>query len=126
MKKWLTAVGLIVICAGIFVFYNKLYYPPLPMGNISKKEVVEKVKASKMQITKLTSDNGNEWYITSKADMRVVGERIKDLVSTKGWVFTQKDGNGLFFEKQGERLVVSTQMWTSAYVLIQIPDYFQK
>jgi len=33
----------------------------------------------------------------------------------------QKDGAGIFFEIQGNRLIVTTQKWTSNYVLVQIP-----
>lgn len=43
MKRLLITFGLIVVLAGAFVFYNKLYYPPLPIETISKKEVIEKL-----------------------------------------------------------------------------------
>ncbi|MEK9197025.1 hypothetical protein [Ureibacillus sp. FSL E2-3493] len=39
----------------------------------------------------------------------------------RGWTLTDKDGSGLFFEKQGEKLIVTTQKWTSEYVLVDIP-----
>lgn len=53
--------------------------------------------------------------------MASADEMIKELISKNGWVFKQKDGGGLFFEKQGNRLIVTTQKWTSDYVLVQIP-----
>ena len=56
--------------------------------------------------------------------MASADEMIEELVSENGWVFKQKDGAGLFFEKQGNRLIVTTQKWTGDYVLVQIPSNF--
>ncbi|MFC7686457.1 hypothetical protein [Ureibacillus sp. GCM10028918] len=50
-------------------------------------------------------------------------ENVKQLVAAKGWEFKEKDGSGLFFEKNGERLIATTQMWTKEYVLVKIPHY---
>lgn len=54
MKRLLITFGLIVVLAGAFVFYNKLYYPTLPIETISKKEVIEKLNKSDEKILKLT------------------------------------------------------------------------
>ena len=96
----------------------------MPMFGFEKKEAVEKIKGSNRQMVRLTNENGHEWYISSETNISVVGELIKEMVGQQGWVFTQKDGSGLFFERQGERLIVTTQMWTGDYVLIQIPAHF--
>lgn len=121
MKKLLLAIGLIIIFVGAFVFYNKLYYPSLPIENMSKKEVLEKLNNSDEKIVKLSNENGQEWYIISERNISLADEIIKEMVSQYGWVFKQKDGSGLFFEKQGENLIVSTKMWTGDYVLVKIP-----
>lgn len=109
MKKVLLAIGLTIIFVVVFVFYNKLYYPLLPIENMSKKEVIEKLNESDKQIVKLSNENGQEWYIVSERNTSVADEIIKEMVSQNDWVFKQKDGSGLFFEKQGETLIVSTQ-----------------
>lgn len=121
MKKLLLSIGLMIIFVGAFVFYNKLYYPSLPIENMSKKEVIEKLNNSDEKIVKLLNENGQQWYIISERNISVADEIIKEMVSQYGWIFKQKDGNGLFFEKQGENLILSTQMWTSDYVLVKIP-----
>ncbi|WP_274310019.1 hypothetical protein [Solibacillus daqui] len=126
MKKILITFGLIVVLAGAFVFYNKLYYPPLPIETISKKEVIEKLNKSDEKIIKITSGNEKEWYIVNEQDQSIVDETIIDLLSQKDWVFERKDGSGLFFEKQGEDLIVTTQKWTGDYSLVDIPMKFDK
>ena len=100
MKRLLITFGLIVVLAGAFVFYNKLYYPPLPIETIGKKEVIEKLNKSDEKIIKLTSENGKEWYIVNEQNQSIVDEIIIDMLSQKEWVFKRKDGSGLFFEKQ--------------------------
>src|SRR5699024_8754935 len=107
---------LIVVLAGAFVFYNKLYYPTLPIETISKKEVIEKLNKSDEKILKLTSENGKEWYIVNEQNQSIVDEIIIDMLSQKEWVFKRKDGSGLFFEKQGEDLIITTQKWTGVFI----------
>ncbi|RDW18204.1 hypothetical protein CWR48_11495 [Oceanobacillus arenosus] len=120
MKKLLLATGLIIIFVGVFIFYNKLYYPSLPKVNMSKKEVIEIVNNSDKEIAKLSSENGNEWYIIHERNTAAADKIIKEMLNQNDWVFKQKDGSGLFFEKQGENLIVSTQKWTADYMLVKI------
>lgn len=126
MKRLLITFGLIVVLAGAFVFYNKLYYPPLPIETISKKEVIEKLNKSDEKIIKLTSENGKEWYIVNEQNQSIIDEIIIDMLSQKEWVFKRKDGSGLFFEKQGEDLIITTQKWTGDYSLVDIPMKFDE
>lgn len=126
MKRLLITFGLIVVLAGAFVFYNKLYYPPLPIETISKKEVIEKLNKSDEKIIKLTSENGKEWYIVNEQNQSIIDEIIIDMLSPKEWVFKRKDGSGLFFEKQGEDLIITTQKWTGDYSLVDIPMKFDE
>lgn len=121
MKKVFVAIGFIILIAGALVFYNKLYYPALPIENISKKEVLEKVNTTDKPIVLLSNENGQEWYIVNAPNTSESDEIIKRMVSQSGWTFTDKDGSGLFFEKQGKKLIVTTQKWTSEYVLVEIP-----
>ncbi|MFC9540202.1 hypothetical protein ACFTQ7_10000 [Lysinibacillus sp. NPDC056959] len=126
MKKVLLTIGIIIFLVGAFVFYNKLYLPPLPIENISKKTVIEKIKDSKIQMVKLSSENGQEWYVIKERDTSVADEMIREMLDQNGWTFKQKEGNGLFFERHGENLIVSTQMWTGDYVLVKIPAKFNE
>ena len=126
MRKIGIVIGVIVLLVGGYVFYNKLYYPPLPIESITKKEVIEKLNNSDVKIIKLTVENGKEWYIVNERNQLNVGEIIIEMMSQKDWVFQEKDGSGLFFEKQGKRLIVTTQQWTGNYSLVDIPVSFDE
>ena len=126
MKKILIPIVLIVVFIGAFGFYNKLYYPSLPIETISKKEVIEKLNHSDQKIIKLTSEKGKEWYIVNERNQSNVDDIIKDMMNEKDWVFKEKDGSGLFFEKQGEDLIITTQKWTGNYSLVDIPMKFNE
>ena len=45
------------------------------------------------------------------------------MVKQKGWSFKDKEGSGLFFEKNSERIIVTTEMWMRKYVLIKVPEH---
>ena len=126
MKKILITIALIVLLVGAFVFYNKLYYPPLPIETVSKKEVIEKLNHSDQKLIKLTSEKGEEWYIVNERNQSNVDEIIIEMMNEKDWVFKEKEGSGLFFEKQGEELIVTTEKWTSNYSLVDIPMKFDE
>ncbi|MFE3577461.1 hypothetical protein [Lysinibacillus sp. NPDC059133] len=125
MKKVIVTIGIIILLVGAFVFYNKLYLPPLPIEHISKKTVIEKVNDSETRMVKLSNENGQEWY-GIKGNISAADEMIKEMLDQNGWIFKQKEGNGLFFERHGESLIVSTQMWTGDYVLVKIPANFNE
>ena len=124
MKRALLVIGLITILFGTLIYSNKLYYPSLPIENMSKKEVIKKLNDTDQKIVPLTNDNDKQWFIISERNISEADEMIKEMVMQKGWTFTQKEGSGLFFEKQGENLIVTTQKWTGNYVLVEIPDSF--
>ena len=113
----------IIIIPTVFIFVNKLYYPSLPMEDLSAKEAINKLKESDSNIAEIAVVGDSIWYITSSEGKGILNadERIKQLVISNGWEFKQKDGSGLFFEKDGERLIATTQMWTKNYVLVKIP-----
>lgn len=126
MQKVLVTIGIIIFLSGAFVFYNKLYLPPLPIENISKKTVIEKINDSEKRMVKLSNENGQEWYVIKGGNISAADEMIKEMLDQNGWIFKQKEGNGLFFERHGENLIVSTQMWTGDYVLVKIPANFNE
>ena len=109
MKKILITIALIIVLVGAFVFYNKLYYPSLRIETISKKEVIKKLNNSDEIIIKLAEEDGKEWYMLNERNQSNVDDIIKDMMNEKDWVFKEKDGSGLFFEKQGEDLIITTE-----------------
>ena len=60
------------------------------------------------KIAKIGVEGEAIWYIT-RSDGNV-DEKIKKMITAQGWTFKEKEGAGLFFEKDGELLIVTTQM----------------
>lgn len=123
-RKWLImSVVLIGIAAiAIFIYFNQVRYPALPADvESTPKEAVQKLNESNQPLVQISKDDEATWYIMKNED---VNEQIKQLISSKGWVFKEIDGNSLFFEKDDETLIVSTEMWTGNYRLVKVPAQF--
>jgi len=121
MKKILIAILLTLSIAGVYIFMNKLYYPPLPIESMSKKEVVHALKSSDEKIVPLTVENGKQWVLINERSQPIIDALIIDMLQNYGWAFKAKEGSGLFFEKQNTKLIVTTEKWTSNYSLVDIP-----
>lgn len=108
----------------LFIFVNKSYYPSLPIDNLSAKEAIEKLENSDNKVVEIAIEGDTIWYITRTENQGVLiaDENIKQMVGSKGWEFKEKDGSGLFFEKEGERLIATTQMWSKKYVLVKVQN----
>ncbi|RKD21068.1 hypothetical protein BEP19_15430 [Ammoniphilus oxalaticus] len=128
MKRFGVILGLTVAIVAAFIIVNKSYYPPLPINNLSAKEVIGKLKKSDEKIVKITENENYIWYITRTENegILIANENIKQMIGSRGWKFKEQNGAGLFFEKEGEGLIVTTQMWTKKYVLVQAQNKFME
>ncbi len=127
MKKVGIIIVLFITVIAVFVFINKLYYPSLPIDEISAKQAIEILKESDSKIAEIAVEADSIWYITSSENkgISITDENIKQMIGSNGWEFKEKDGAGLFFEKDNKRLIATTQIWTKNYVLIKIPSNFK-
>lgn len=128
MKRIGIILSIVIVIAAVFIFVNKSYYPSLPVDSLSAKETIEKLNKSDEKIVEIAKDDKSIWYITKNGEdgILTVDENIKKMISAKGWEFKDKMGSGLFFEKDDEQLIVTTQMWTKKYVLIQVQNQFKE
>ncbi|WP_226646125.1 hypothetical protein [Mesobacillus subterraneus] len=127
MKKVGFILGIAIGMIAVFIFVNKLYYPSLPIENVSAKEAIDQLKESESKIAEIAVEGDSIWYITRSENkgISIADETIKQMIGSNGWEFKEKDGAGLFFEKDGRRLIATTQMWTGNYVLVKIPGNFK-
>ncbi len=127
MKKVRYILGILIITIVVFIFAGKLHYPSLPVDDVSANEAIDKLKESDSKITEISVDGDFIWYITRSEDkgISIADEYTKQMVASYGWEFKEKDGAGLFFEKEGKRLIATTRMWTENYVLVKIPSDFK-
>lgn len=125
MKRFGIILVSLLIVVAVFFFVNKLYYPPLLMDKLS---AIEKLKNTDEKIVEVSTEDDSIWYITKSENkgMSLADDNIKQMIGSKGWQFKEQDGAGLFFEKDGEKLVVITEMWTTKYVLVQVQKKFKE
>lgn len=113
-----------MVAFALFLFVNESYYPSLPIDHLSAKEAIEKLENSDNKVVEIAIESDTIWYITRTENQGVLiaDENIKQMIGSNGWEFKEKDGGGLFFEKGGERLVATTQMWSEKYVLVKVQN----
>ncbi len=124
-RKWviISVVLISIILLAIFIYFNQLRYPALPADvESTPKEAVQKLNESDQPLVEVSKDNEATWYIMKNSED--VNKQIQDLISSKGWIFKNIDGNSLFFEKDDDELIVSTEMWTKKYRLVKVPTHF--
>ena len=119
--------GLFIVVITVFIFINKLHYPSLPIDDISAKEAIDILKESDSKINEIAVGGDSIWYITSSENkgISIRTRQNPPFVDLNDWEYKEKDGAGLFFEKDGKRLIATTQMWTKDYVLVKIPSNFK-
>ena len=117
----LPALAALVALAGFST--DRWLHPPFPVPNVSAKEAVKKLEASDGVLAELAAEGDARWFIARKgAGIGAVDEAIKRMSETEGWTFADKEGAGLFFEKDGERRVATARIWNRGYVLVKVQD----
>ncbi|PID25466.1 hypothetical protein [Sporosarcina sp. P7] len=127
--KWIgMIVAVLVVMVSVWIVVNKSYYPSLPIENLSAKEVIRQLTDSDRKIVEIAAEEDSAWYITRSQNkgISIADETIKEMIGSRGWAFKAKEGSGLFFEKEGETLLVTTQMWTKKYVLVHVSNQFKE
>ncbi|WP_338654203.1 hypothetical protein [Lysinibacillus sp. Y5S-8] len=121
MKKIGLLVATLLAVSAIFIYCNKLFYPPLPVDYLTSKEAIQKLNTFPFDLVALFNDKNVTWYMSARG-IQKLDEDIQQMMTNEGWAFLEKEGSGLFFEKNGERSIVTTEMWTKQYVLVQIQE----
>ena len=127
MKRVGFILAIVIFTFAVFIFVNNSYYPSLPIDNLSAKEVIKKLKNSDNKVVEIAVEGDTIWFITrtDNQGILIADENIKQMLGSNGWEFKDKDGSGLFFEKDGERLIATAQMWTKKYVLVKVQNKFK-
>ena len=125
-RKWLIIsvvfLGLALLVTSMY--FNPLRYPALPadIDSVTPREVVQKLNESDQPLVKISKGDEATWYMMRNSED--VNQQIEKLVSSRDWGFKGADGNSLFFEKDDDTLIVSTEMWTRKYRLVKVPAQF--
>ncbi|MGD6778000.1 hypothetical protein [Sutcliffiella horikoshii] len=125
MIKRLTIISIIAVILVIVAYNTRFYYATLPIESVNKKEVLQSINESPEPIEKIANEDGYDWFIT-RSNQGEYRETLKEMMGEHGWEFEYQDGSGYFFEKEGETLIVTTQMWTGEYVIVQVPEGWKR
>ena len=130
LKKIGIIVGILIALIavyGVYVFVNKLYYPPFPVSGISAKEAINIVQESDSEIAKIAVEGDTTWYLIRRENRGIddIEEKIKQMVAFNGWEYREKEGSALFFYRNEERLIATAKMWSKNYVIIKLPSNFK-
>lgn len=89
MKKVGFILSIVIVVIASFIFVNKLYYPALPIENLSAKDAINKLKESASKIVEIAVEGDSIWYITSSENrgISIADENIKKMVVSNGWEF---------------------------------------
>lgn len=91
------------------------------MESISKKELVSKGEEALNKLVYTTSENGHDWYIMSTDSSKSGNELIQQMAKAYGWQFIEQLGSGYIFERNGEQLIITTEMWSKQFQLVKVP-----
>lgn len=111
-----------LLFTAIYISYFKLYLPDLPVEGLTKRQAYEKVFNRHNAIMFLTDQGDYNWYIYNGPQKEGGTELIKRM-KTLGFHFIEQMGSGYFFinDNSQEKIVVTSQQWTSRYVLFKAP-----
>lgn len=105
----------------LFAIYERMVHPPLPIENISPQEASERITGSPSPIVYLTEEESYLWYAVKEKRTDRANQRIQEFMESHGWMFTEKMGSGLFFSRDSQEVILTTQKWTKNYTLVKVP-----
>lgn len=116
----------IILVIGLWSYFNRpaFLYPALPFSQPDKSSVVAKLKQAddEMLILLTTTDSDSRFFwVGAKSAQSGEAKPLKNLLQTSGWTFVEQEGAGYFFEKDKQRIVITSQMWSSDFVLFKVP-----
>lgn len=115
-----------ILVVVVWSYFNRpaFLYPALPFSQPDKSSVVAKLKQAddEMLIPLTTADSETRFFwLGAKSAQSGEAKTLKNLLQTNGWSFVEQEGAGYFFEKDKQRIVITSQMWSSDFVLFKVP-----
>ncbi|WP_301172463.1 hypothetical protein [Brevibacillus nitrificans] len=114
---------LTILAINILAARPPFLYPALPFDSVSKSTVVSLLQENPNDRVKLLAVDGEYVWYGTKASQGLAAERLKSTLEAKGWLFLQQEGSGYFFEKDREKIVITSQMWNREFVFFKAPNW---
>lgn len=116
-------VFVVLLCVGIIIYNMRLYMPELPVDQITRQQVYQKINDSQQQdsLIYLTHEDGYHWYVF-EGNQKEGKLAFEKLLKSENINFVEQLGAGYIFEKNNKRIIIESQMWTGKYVIYQVPE----
>ncbi|QDX92746.1 hypothetical protein EEL32_22660 [Brevibacillus laterosporus] len=116
-----TSWKVIWVLLGVFVVYlwiDNLPYPPLPLASMPVERAMAMVKEQPDHLVNIGKEGGYEYYMM-EGSQKEAAELLKHKMDKNGYRFVEQQGAGYFFDRNGQKQVVTSNMWTGNYVILK-------
>ncbi|WP_405114268.1 hypothetical protein MHH28_09540 [Paenibacillus sp. FSL K6-1217] len=115
-KKWKIIIFSFIGASMLVVVLGALYVNNIGFNNVKHMYRLESTGKS---VIRMDSDiPGLERFLTKeKGDPQ---ELLKSRMEREDWVYSQQEGSGYFFEKDGREEIVTTQQWNHFYIIYSL------
>ncbi|WP_341185133.1 hypothetical protein [Paenibacillus sp. FSL H7-0756] len=115
-KKWKIILFSFIGAMVLLVVLGALYVNNVGYNNVKHMYRLESTGKSVIRIDSDMPDR--ERYLTKEeGDPQ---ERLKSRMEREGWEYTQQEGSGYFFKKDGREEIVTTQQWNHFYIIYSL------
>lgn len=117
-KKWkLVMVGIAVIFATAVMFVL-LYINNIGIDNI---KLMYKLHTTDQQIVRMSDSDGPDNQYLALRDSNDI-ELLIERMNKHKWTYIEQEGNGYFFEKNNQTIVVNVTIWNRNYILYKVQN----
>lgn len=109
----LSIIGVILIVLVVIA----LYINSIGLSNL---KLMYTLKTTDKSIVRMEEDSGGSGYYLTKINPPT--EMIKERMKNGGWTYVEQNGAGYFFEKDNQRVVVTTKIWNRNFVKITVEN----
>ena len=115
--RWKIALFSIIGVIGIGTIMVALAVKNIGVANLKLMYTLNTTDQSIISMEETSDGNGH--YLTK---VKTPAEIIRERMEKEGWIYIQQEGSGYFFEKDNQRIVVTTKVWNSNYVKITVQN----
>ncbi|AIG25227.1 hypothetical protein EGH10_07695 [Brevibacillus laterosporus] len=102
----------------VYLWIIHLPYPPLPIASMPVEQAMAMVKEHPEQLVNIGKEEGYVYYMM-EGTQKEAADKVKQQMAQKGYQFVEKQGAGYFFERNGQKQVITSNMWTGNYVILK-------
>lgn len=117
-KKWRIVIFGFIGFLVLIVLVAAAYLNNVGYSNVKQMYRLESTGKSVILID--SSNPNQESYLTKVKDDPQ--ELLKSRMEREGWQYSQQEGSGYFFEKDGRQEIVTMQQWNHFYVIYALNE----